>query len=412
MNSNECFKICLLHNGCDRRSLDTSRLAEYFRQNGCKLVRSARRADFIVFMTCAFIKNKEDECFEIIRSLNQYKGELIVAGCLPAVNEARFKKEFKGRFVTTRNLKDIDALFKDFQVRFESVPDANTFDRQAHIYNRLPAFRFRLWRELLSHRRTLPGRISKRIGRLLRVKADEGEAEAYLRVCWGCSANCSYCSIREAVGEFRSKPLRDCLREYEHLLKQGYKRFAIAGDNVGAYGNDIGSSLVELLERMADIGPDKSVKWRLQYLNPEWLVRYRQSFVRLAKQKRFSQLQCPIQSGNPRILKLMNRFPDQETVESILNELREADERLELCTNIIVGFPSETEEEFSQTIDFILRSGFDYVWLFTYSLPCRADDAKPEHVTAPEVIRERVAWACRRFDKKKISYVHNNNIRV
>lgn len=375
---------------CIRRKLDAERLRVYLARNGFSSARKPERADLILFVTCSYKKNKEDECVERIRELGSHDGELIVAGCLPEIAPDRFRREFKGRFVTTKTIQDIDRLFPHFDVKLKDVPDAHTplevspfgysipttFDtgqgrRKAGVLNDLGAF---VWKAKEHYR---PRR--------------KATTEAFLRVGYGCVGGCAFCAINRAVGKLNSKPVEACAAEYRALLDAGHRRFVIVSDNLGAYGLERGSSLVELLDGLAAADGGARVEWDVRQVAPKYVVRYREGLLKHVNAGRVVTLLTPVQSGSPRILERMNRDPDIESFRAALLSFREAAPDLSLKTEVILGYPSETEDDFRATMRFLEEVSFQQVGLFAYSevygTPAADDSEKVDGEVALERIR-------------------------
>lgn len=118
--------VHIFHNfACARRDLDCTRLANFFTANGFRLTNNPKKADYIIFVTCSFMKIKEEECFKEIKRLQGYRGRLIVVGCLPDISPKRFHNSFHGEYIETRNLEKIDEIFKHFKIKFRDIPDTN-----------------------------------------------------------------------------------------------------------------------------------------------------------------------------------------------------------------------------------------------------------------------------------------------
>jgi len=188
---------------------------------------------------------------------------------------------------------------------------------------------------------------------------------AYLRVSNGCNEQCAYCCIYRAVGKLRSKSINVCVEEYKNILRSGYRKILILADNIGAYGLDIKSSLPELLNNLSTAS-DEEVHWYIQEMHPRWAILYRTELLRRVKEKKIREMVCAIQSGSNRILKLMNRHHGIEEIKDVLSELRRSNPGLKLYTQVIIGFPSETEEEFRETLNAIKEIRFDLVTIYPY----------------------------------------------
>jgi tRNA-2-methylthio-N6-dimethylallyladenosine synthase len=168
------------------------------------------------------------------------------------------------------------------------------------------------------------------------------------------------------VGRLRSKPVEVCVGEYRRLLADGCRRFTILADNVGAYGLDIGTTFSELIDALSAASGETEVQWFISQLHPRWLLTHRPAMLKVAREGRLRELLCAIQSGSDRILALMNRHHRiEETVEA-LSELRAIRPDLRLDTEVIIGFPGESEDDFGATLEAVRRIRFDHVALFPY----------------------------------------------
>lgn len=362
-------KIYIICNGCSRRALDTSRLIKYFELNNYSIVENAEDADQVIFVSCAFNKRKEEQSFEIIDSL---KGEkLIVVGCLPAIAPARFGGIFKGRFIITKNLNDIDQLFSDFKIKFSSIPDAN-FLPPSHTISVSPL--------------------------------DKNPSLAYLRISHGCLGNCAYCIFPRSIGRLRSKPIDICLTEYKGLLEKSWKKFLITADDTGSYGLDINSSLSDLLDRLAGIDENSKVSWCIEELHPNWVIKYRADLLKRIKEKKLTGLGCAIQSGSDRIINSMNRGGTSEEIIKIFLEFRRANPKLQLYAHIIVGFPSETDADLHATLNLIKKIRFNKVLIFAYSDMEGTISSKMEDKVEHHIIIERIKIVVDFLTRENIEY--------
>jgi len=358
--------VYITTNGCERRSLDASRFANYFGSRGFRMTDSPEKADYIIFVTCSYRKGKEDECLKLIDKFKKFKGELIVAGCFPDIAPSKFKKAFDGKFIETRNIEDAGKLLDDAGEKFRSEPDVNFIHKSVKI---LPSVGSSAVLKYSSRKELI-----KFCLRNLRNTMDVGKKTydskikkiAFLRVSNGCVERCSYCCIFRAIGKLKSKPIKDICEEYRKLLDKGHRHFVFIADNLGAYGLDTGSDLGKLIKALSETDKNLKVKWELKELHPRWLLMYKDILAEKVKEGKITTLLCAIQSGNNRILKLMNRHHTIEDVSAALEELRNCNSALQLHTQVIVGFPSETGEELLDTINAIKRIDFNFVQLYPY----------------------------------------------
>ncbi len=382
----QALRIFIASNGmCTRRYLDEERLREYFRRNGCLFSDGPEEADHILLVTCAFVGGKEDDCFELLRDFSRHRGELVVVGCLPEIASTRLEREFGGRTVSTGELETIDRLFPEFEVPFASVPDANLLPGALQSSAR---------RSLGPNGVRSPVRRARSLLRKLVPFLSSPHSDlAYLRVTNGCANDCSYCGIRKAIGPLRSKPLAVCEDEYRGLLDAGHQKIKILGEDVGSWGLDISLSFPRLLERLASIDRDDGVRWDFESIYPRWAIAYRSDLLGQIEQGRVREICCEAQSGSPRILQLMKRRYAIDDLAETLRSFRKADPRVSLHTHLIVGFPTETEAEFQDSLDFVAGVGFSHVYLFSYSDRDGTESSGMEGKIDPELIRERVGRA-------------------
>lgn len=349
--------------GCNRRLLDASRLAAYFKANGYEVINDPEKADINMLVSCSFKKQMEQVSLDALDKMKNHRGELIVAGCLPSIAPERLKESFNGRILPTKDLDSIDQLFPDFKVKFTDIPDANykfsNCTKDAIITtNEWEAFKdnFQISSPFLRQSTEF---VKKKINTW------RGR-EALIRISHGCMGQCTYCGIRIASGKFRSKPIKKCLSEYRKLMSQGVRRIEFAGEDVGAYGSDTGGSFSELLREFSAIDQGLGTEWLVPELHPRWIIKYEKDFIEYAKAGKIKSLMVPVQSGSDRILKLMNRHHTSGEIVKALSSIKAANPGLELITQIIIGFPTETEEEFMETLKLVKKVGFGLVFVYPY----------------------------------------------
>ncbi len=208
---------------------------------------------------------------------------------------------------------------------------------------------------------------------------------AFIKIEDGCNRFCSYCIIPYARGRVRSKPLEQVKQEVEALSKNGYKEVVLTGINLPAYGQDIGLHLCDAVE--AACAPEGIERVRLGSLEPEQLNE--SVIARLRRQRKLCpQFHLSLQSGCDETLERMNRHYDTNEYRTIVRNLRAAFDNAAITTDIMVGFPGETEEEFQKSLTFAKEIGFAKVHVFAYSRRpgTRANDA-PNQI--PQSVKEK-----------------------
>ena len=358
--------------GCIRSQMDLSRVVSYLRMNGWSVTEDVRSADLMVVCGCGFTNEAEALSLSYLDSLVKQTrpGTRVVAlGCLAGIGPSAAFDALGAIPFTRSRLAELDGLILA-DTPFASVPDANLLEdavlsgresisKGAHLKawasypKNLPLY------VLLALRDTLWG--SER-----RKHAEQGGIFR-IRVATGCSSSCTYCAIRLAVGEIRSKPLAQIEDEFEAGLARGFTRFELVGEDIGAYGQDSDSCVADLLEALFSREGDFQIEWG--DFGPTWLIRYFPRLLPLmranADKLRFAAF--PIQSGSDRVLQAMGRDYRAADVLECLTSLKREVPGLRLGTHIMVGFPGETKEDFRQTIRFVRSAPFDMVQPYVFS---------------------------------------------
>ncbi len=354
--------------GCEKRKLDAQRVIDYLRANEYGLTSRIADAEVVVFLTCAFCNKYENYSVAKLGKIYAQKQPgttFIVGGCLPTINPGALAPFPETIQIPTRELDNLDRILHT-QVLMETIPDPNTtiFDKKDDA---------------------LP--LPKGFKSPAQCQYEAAKRGFKIRIDWGCLGNCAYCVTRLAEGSLRSKSIELVLNELKRGLEAGSSSFFFTGGDAGAYGLDVGSSIVNLLSKILAIEGhfvihfhDFGIQWLLRYLN-ELLPLF---------QANVDKLGCfcfPIQSGSNRILKLMRRPYTKEEIYSTLHRLKLVIPTLKIGTHFIVGFPGESEADFQQTIHMIRDLPFDFIEVYRYADHERADSNDfAEKVPAHQII--------------------------
>jgi MiaB/RimO family radical SAM methylthiotransferase len=367
---------------CIYRNLDCSRIINYFHANNTIIVDNIENADFVVLITCAFREDCENRCWKLIHEISKKKREIIVGGCLPEIS-SEFSNKYIGKFFTTRNINDIDKLFPHFKVKFCDINDANFFPTS--------------YKQELNSNLITSHKISCRNLRLVKISET-----AFLRIGRGCLGNCSYCAIKKAIGKHISKALSQCLNEYKTLLEKGYCNICISGDDTGAYGKDINLEFPDLLRVLFENDPTNYVKWIFEDIYPKWIIEYSHTFIKYANKTKV--IQAVIQSGSERILELMYRKIHLEEYKKIFKKLKEINNQLIIEAQIIIGFPTETQGEFFDTLNLIKEICCEFVFISGFSERKGTQAELMEGKLTQEEIIKRIEVAKDFFNKNNIKW--------
>jgi len=377
---------------CSKQNLDAARISDYLIKNGYQIINNPRKADLILLCTCAVTNEKAKNSLDAVKKLKNYKGELIVSGCLPAMDKEDLDEIFKGKKIITKDIEQLDQFFKDHKIKITEIKDANK--PLINVEGGL------VWtiKKIFKHSGPL-AKIYLKIRNYIYVRffekkfiyneaSQEIKNSYHIRISRGCLGNCSYCAIKKAIGSLKSKPLEQILDEFKEGLKLGFKNFLIVADDIGAYGIDIGTNFPTLLNELTSIEGNYQIE--LEESHPDWIVKYKDEFGKILEKGKINKICIPIQSGSERILKLMNRYSDIDKIKQSIITAKKANPTLLVGTNLIIGFPTETEGDFEKTIEVLRLMRFDYGTIFSFSIKknTRAEEIEPK--ISEEEIKKRM----------------------
>lgn len=331
-------KIGFVSLGCPKNLLDTEVMLGHLAMAGYEITPEQEEADIIVINTCAFIESAKAESIDNILDIAWLKEHgnlkgIVVTGCLAE----RYREQVKAE------LPEVDAVLGTGSVH--SIVKA-----VSEIENGKEYFEFK-------------------DKNLVELGGDRivttGEAFAYLKISEGCNNHCTYCSIPNIRGRFRSRPIDELVKEAKELVDMGIKELIVIGQDTTAYGIDLYGKyeLPKLLRRLAD---ETDVKWlRILYCYPDKITDELLNEFK-TNDKLIKYIDIPIQHISDRVLKRMNRRGDGALIRKVISQLREI-ENMSIRSTAIVGFPGETEEEFNELCQFIKEAEFDNFGAFPYS---------------------------------------------
>ena len=328
--------------GCQGNVADSEHIKGMLVEMGYELCNAPEEADIIIYNTCAIREHAEDRVFGNVGALKRLKSEnpnLIIALCGCMVQQPHITEKLK-----------------------ESYPFVSLIFG-THVLHRLPEL---LSKVLCSGKRVFcidnsDGVIAEGMPNF----RDSGE-NAWLPIMYGCNNFCTYCIVPYVRGRERSRDIKTVLFEAKQLINQGYKKLTLLGQNVNSYGKDLetGVDFSELLKRIDAIEGDFTFDFMTSHPRDcsERLI------DTLASSKHFcGHLHLPVQSGNNRILKEMNRHYTRERYLELVHYAKEKMPDIDLTTDIIVGFPGETYEEFLDTVSLVKEVEYGSMFTFIFS---------------------------------------------
>lgn len=234
----------------------------------------------------------------------------------------------------------------------------------------------------------------------MKIKHFEGRTRAFIKIQDGCENYCAYCIIPFVRGRCRSKKEEDVLNEINELVKNGYKEIVLTGIHTGSYGKDLNTNFSNLLEKILQIKDLERVR-----ISSIEITELDDKFFELLKNEKLcNHLHVPLQNGSEEILKRMNRKYNKKEYEEIINHIRKVREDISISTDVIVGFPGETKEEFRENLDFIKKINFSKVHTFPYSKRNGTKASRMPDQIPNDIKKERVKEQIKLSDKLENDY--------
>lgn len=331
----------ILTYGCQMNVHDSENIKGIMEDLGYNEEGNYEKADVIILNTCAIRENAHNKVVGILGRIKKLKEDnpniiTIIGGCMPQEegisNMLKDKYKWVDIVLGTHNIYDIPTLLDN--VKKEKKQNIEVYSIEGDIIENIP------------------------------VKRDSNY-KAWVNIQYGCDKFCSYCIVPYTRGKQRSRLPKDILKEINSLKEKGYKEVTLLGQNVNAYGKDldINYTMSNLLEDTAKTGIDRirfvtSHPWDFSSDMIDTIAKY---------DNIMPYIHLPIQSGSDNILKKMNRRYTIEEYKKLFYELKSKIKNVSITTDIIVGFPNETEEDFQKTLDIYNELKYDLAYTFIYS---------------------------------------------
>ncbi len=351
--------------GCQMNLHESEKIAGVLRRMGYEETNTTSDADIIVFNTCCIRENAENHAFGNIGALKRLKREkpslmIVVGGCMTqeqGKTEILAKKfPFIDIMFGTLNLEELEALIR--QKRSQKKKVIRIRENAGEIVESLEPYR-------------------------------TSYPNAWVNITYGCNNFCSYCIVPYVRGRERSRSPERILAEVEKLVADGYKEITLLGQNVNSYGADgsTGMTFAELLDKVASI--DGKFRVRFMTSHPK---DFNEDVVKVMRKHRkiMRLVHLPVQSGSNAVLQAMNRRYTREKYLEEIKMLRSYFPEAEVTTDIIVGFPNETEEDYLQTESLVKEVDFASAFTFVYSKRTGTKAAEMDGQIAEDIQKDRI----------------------
>ncbi len=325
--------------GCQMNVHDSEEIKGILENLGFKETEELERADIVVLNTCAIRENAHDKVFGFLGRLKHLKKEnpnliICIGGCMPQEEVIATTLKEKYPFVNivfgTHNIDELASMI----LEEDKHQQIEVYSIEGDVYEHMDYVR-------------------------------DSKITAWVNIMYGCDKFCTYCIVPFTRGKQRSRKMPEIIKEVEDLKKKGYLEITLLGQNVNAYGKDLeeGYDFATLLEEVA-----KTDIPRIRFVTSHpWDFTDEMIDVIAKYPNIMPYIHLPLQSGSSKILKLMGRRYTKEEYITLYNKIKEKIKGVSITTDIIVGFPNETDEDFAETLEVVNTCKFDGAFTFIYS---------------------------------------------
>lgn len=357
-------KYLVITYGCQANERDSETISAILEDMSFTKTDDFNDADLILLNTCAIRENAHNKVFGMlgrIKHLKEIKPNIItcLCGCMAqeesVVNEIEEKFKWMDVVFGTHNIQNLPRLISDAINDNELIIEV--YSKEGDVVENLPVRR-------------------------------SNKYKAYVNIMYGCDKFCTYCIVPYTRGKQRSRKIEDIKCEIQKLIDDGYKEVTLLGQNVNAYGKDLDEKITfdMLLKEVANMNID-----RIRFVTSHpWDFTGEMINIINDYDNVMPYVHLPVQSGSDKILKLMGRRYTKESYLKLVEKIKNVIKNVSLTTDIIVGFPNETEEDFNETLDLVEKCKYDSAFTFIYSKRENTPAAKMEDNTPFEIKQERL----------------------
>lgn len=363
-NGQEALKYKIQTYGCQMNEHDSEQAEFVLKNAGLTASENIEDADIILINTCAIRGTAENKVYGFLGLLKGMKAEdphkkIIVSGCMPqledSLNKMKSSYENVDIFMGTANYNKLaELIMRSIDEKNQITDISSQYDLNSEELN---------YERLYSHK-------------------------SFVNIMYGCNNFCSYCVVPYTRGREQSRNPEEIVSEIQKLAKDGVKEVTLLGQNVNSYGKTLKEKITfsELLAKINEINGIERIRFMTSHPKDisEELI---DSYGKLEKLS--NHLHLPVQSGSNRILEKMHRKYNREKYMEIVNSIRKKYPDIALSTDIMVGFPGETEEDFNDTLDLVKKCRFDFAFTFLFSKRPGTPAYKMEAQIDPKIKTER-----------------------
>ena len=369
LNEDKNVKYSILTMGCQLNENDSEKLSGMIEEMGYTRTENIEEADLIVFNTCCVRENAEDKLFGKLGEVKKIKEK---RGTIIAIGGCMMQEE--------HIVEKLQKSYPFFDIVFGT-----------HTLHKFPQD---LYNIILNKKRiediiNIDGEIVEG----LPIKRDD-KIKASVTIMYGCNNFCSYCIVPYVRGRERSRKAEDILKEVQELADKGYKEITLLGQNVNSYmrmekAENKNEKITSFAELLYEVNKIEGIE-RIRFVSPH-PKDFTDDVIEAIKKcdKVCKLIHLPLQSGNTKVLKEMNRKYTKEQYLNLVEKMKKEIPNVTFSTDIIVGFPGETDEEFEDTLDVVEKVNFEQVYMFIYSRRRGTPGDKMENQVPEEIKHER-----------------------
>ncbi|MGU8239499.1 tRNA (N6-isopentenyl adenosine(37)-C2)-methylthiotransferase MiaB [Clostridium perfringens] len=369
--------FCISTYGCQMNEEDSEKLSGMLKSQGYERTDNKEDASIIIFNTCCVRENAENKVFGNLGQLKQLKKKnpnLVIAICGCMMQQVGMADK------VLKTFPYVDIIFG------------------THNAHKFPEYLHRVLQEGVQVKEIL----NKEEGIVEGLPIDrKSDVKAFVTIMYGCNNFCTYCIVPYVRGRERSRKSEDIIKEIEELVSQGYKEITLLGQNVNSYGKGLEEDIdfAGLLRKVNEVKGLERVRFMTSHpkdLSDDVIMAIKEC------DKLCEQVHLPVQSGSSRILKEMNRHYDREYYLDLVKKIKSEIPDVTLTTDIIIGFPGETEEDFLDTLSLCEEVGYDSAFTFIYSRRNHTPADKMENQIPDDIKHDRFNRLVEAINKKVV----------
>lgn len=400
-NKRNHFFIYSNSGGCPQNQLDGGRIVNYLLNNNYTCTKYFTNSDIVIINSCSYNNFKEKQSFDkTLKFYNSGKNKklIILTGCLPKIALHLLNDLPENiRVIPGCNLNKIEDIIPPIKYNWEQI-QINYIPEPLFHYSK--SFRRFIYNILSFIRHTLPLKAAYHLDHLLMY--DHTPGSFIVEICKGCLGSCTYCVIRHSRGKLRSRPIDEIIKEIKTGIEKDVKEILLTATESAAYGIDIGTSLSSLLKNIIELIDHQHLL--LFYANPRWLIKDWDNLKSIFATGKIHFVHLSMNGGSNNVLKRMNRGYTLEEFENLIKSIKKLSPETVLQTQVITGFPGETEDDFKTTLNFFKKNYFHNVQVHAFDPRTGTEAAAMPDQISDEVKQKRRRSLYRLTLAKKVSY--------